>query len=87
MSSQSEVFRGYHEVNFADQGNATSQIAEDGTFVNPSDAQEFSRIAITYVSDEVARKYQHSNRVADEFAHFLQSSSTALVSLATCKTR
>jgi hypothetical protein len=25
--------------------------------LNPSDAQEFSRIAITYVFDEVARKY------------------------------
>lgn len=44
--------------------------AEDGTFVNPGDAQEFSRIAITYVFDEVARKYQHSNRVGDEFASF-----------------
>lgn len=45
-------------------------LAEDGTLANPGDAQEFSRIAITYVSDEVARKYQHSNRVADELASF-----------------
>jgi len=45
-------------------------LAEDGTFANPGDAQEFSRMAITYVSDEVARKYQHSNRVADELASF-----------------
>jgi len=45
--------------------------AEDGTsFVNPDEAQEFSRIAITYVFDEIARKYQHSNRVGDEFASF-----------------
>jgi transcription elongation factor SPT6 len=43
---------------------------EDGTFVNPGEAQEFSRIAISYVFDEVARKYQHSNRVGDEFASF-----------------
>jgi len=43
---------------------------EDGSFVNPSEAQEFSRIAITYVADEVARKYQHSKRVADEFTSF-----------------
>lgn len=39
-------------------------------FVNPNEAQEFSRIAITYVFDEIARKYQHSNRVGDEFASF-----------------
>jgi len=43
---------------------------EDGTFVNPTEAQEFSRIAITYVFDEIARKYQHSKRVGDEFAAF-----------------
>ncbi|KAI0306468.1 transcription elongation factor Spt6 [Multifurca ochricompacta] len=45
-------------------------LTEDGNFINPGDAQEFSRIAITYVFDEIARKYQHSNRVADEFAPF-----------------
>jgi transcription elongation factor SPT6 len=44
--------------------------AEDGSFVNPGEAQEFSRIAITYIFDEIARKYQHSNRIADEFASF-----------------
>jgi transcription elongation factor SPT6 len=44
--------------------------AEDGSFANPGDAQEFSRIAITYIFDEIARKYQHSNRIADEFASF-----------------
>jgi transcription elongation factor SPT6 len=44
--------------------------AEGGTFVNPSELQEFSRITITYVFDEVARKYQHSKRVGDEFAAF-----------------
>ena len=43
---------------------------EDGSFNNPNEAQEFSRIAITYVFDEVARKYQHSQRVGDEFAAF-----------------
>jgi transcription elongation factor SPT6 len=45
-------------------------LAEDGSFANPGDAPEFSRIAITYVFDEIARKYQHSSRVADEFATF-----------------
>ncbi|KAI0256807.1 transcription elongation factor Spt6 [Lactifluus subvellereus] len=45
-------------------------LAEDGSFANPGDAQEFSRISITYVFDEIARKYQHSNRVADEFTAF-----------------
>ncbi|KAI9509640.1 transcription elongation factor Spt6 [Russula earlei] len=44
--------------------------AEDGNFANPSEAQEFSQIAITYVFDEVARKYQHSQRVGDEFSAF-----------------
>jgi transcription elongation factor SPT6 len=43
---------------------------EDGAFVSPSEAQEFSRIVLTFVFDEVARKYQHSNRVGDEFAAF-----------------
>jgi transcription elongation factor SPT6 len=45
-------------------------LGEDGRLANPGDAQEFSRIAITYVFDEIARKYQHSSRVADEFATF-----------------
>jgi transcription elongation factor SPT6 len=45
-------------------------LAEDGTFVNPNEAQEFSRVTITYVLDEIARKYQHSKRVGDEFAAF-----------------
>jgi transcription elongation factor SPT6 len=31
------------------------------------DTSEFSRIAVTYVSDEIARIYQHSNRAAEEF--------------------
>jgi transcription elongation factor SPT6 len=45
-------------------------LGEEGNYVNPDEAQEFSRIAITYVFDEIARKYQNSNRVGDEFAAF-----------------
>ncbi|KAI0065393.1 transcription elongation factor Spt6 [Artomyces pyxidatus] len=40
-------------------------LAEDGQ-IDP----EFSRIAVTYVHDEIARLYQHSKRIADEFTSF-----------------
>ncbi|KAI0273742.1 transcription elongation factor Spt6 [Gloeopeniophorella convolvens] len=42
---------------------------EDGSFANPNDSQEFSRIAITYVYDEIARKYRNS-KTRDEFIAF-----------------
>ncbi|KAI0054143.1 transcription elongation factor Spt6 [Auriscalpium vulgare] len=48
------------------------QVNAEGSFAPPptGDATEFSRIAVTYVHDDIARLYQHSKRIADEFTSF-----------------